>query len=83
MFNNFKLCQTHFSWGDEKFSKGASSPWLRACLTQTINHDFRISLHSVASLTGEQGCEVANRPLASKLYAINRVPTRVIFRYLL
>jgi len=54
-----------FFQGGQNFSKGVSSPWLRACLTQTINHDFGISLHSVAQLTGEQGCEVANRPLAS------------------
>ena len=46
MSNNFKLCPTHFSRGDENFSKGASPPWLRACLTLTINHDFGISLHS-------------------------------------
>ena len=45
MPNSFKLCPTHFSRGGEKFSRGATSPWLRAwCVIWTNvvtgNNDF-------------------------------------------
>jgi len=47
----FKLCPTHFSMGSEKFSRGASPPWLWAYLCLQYVHRFELR-HLIGSSRG-------------------------------
>jgi len=42
--NSFKLCPAHISRGGEKFCRGASPPWLRACPQLTIQTKTNIDM---------------------------------------